>query len=99
LAFNDYWQPEQALALTTTSRVLNQAGRTAYEANLWMPPYQSKIDLYFHVKAYLVADYTSWGSAVKTRRYNQGDRVLLRERWDNLNGRANSNYEFPISAN
>lgn len=97
-ALNDYWQPEQKLVATTSSRVLHSPGRTAYETSLWMSPYSQKVDVYFHVKAFLSVDYTRYGSNVKTRRYNQGDRLLVRERWDNLNGHAGANYELPIDA-
>ncbi len=97
-AFDGYWQSEAPLAPTTTSRVLRAQGRTAYETSLFVPQFPHKLDMYFHVKAFLVVDYARYGANVKTRRYNQGDRILVRERWDNLGGNANANYEFPIDA-
>ena len=89
------WEGESALTATTTSRVLDLAGRTAYEGQIWVPSNASGVFLYFHVKAYLVVDYTPWGSSVDNRRYNQGDRILLSERWDNPNG-PDTNYELPV---
>src|SRR5207249_3110872 len=56
-AFDDYWQAEAPLAATTTSRVLRLQGRTAFETSFFVPQYPHKIDMYFHVKAYLVVDY------------------------------------------
>ena len=97
-AFDDSWQSEAPLTPTTTSRVLRAQGRTAYETSIYVPQYPHKLDVYFHVKAFLVVDYSRYGSSVKTRRYNQGDRILVRERWDNFGGNANANYDFPIDA-
>jgi hypothetical protein len=94
-AFDDVWAQEQVLAATTTSRVLPLAGRTAYEADLALLPSARKMDLYFHVKAILVVDYARWGN-VTSRRYGQGDRIVVRERWDNLHGQAGQNYDFPV---
>jgi len=47
------------------------------------------------VKVYLVADYARWGE-VTVRRYNQGDRILLRDRYDNAGGVPFQNYELPL---
>jgi hypothetical protein len=96
LAFDDVWSGEQPLPATTTSRVL-PAGRTGFEVDVAIPPSARKLDVYFHVKAILVIDYSKWGD-VRSRRYNQGDRIVLRERWDNLNGEPGHNYELPIDA-
>jgi hypothetical protein len=90
---------EYPLAATTSSRVLNAFGRTAYENSFGIPATgTSEVQAYFHVKAYLVVDYGPWGNSVATKRYNQGDRILLRERWDNLNGQVDSNYVVPVQA-
>ena len=95
VAFDDAWSGERSVAATTTSRVLALAGRSAYEADVTIPASARKMDLYFHVKALLVVDYSRWGN-VTSRRYAQGDRILVRERWDNLDGQAGQNYEFPV---
>jgi len=54
------------------------------------------LNLYFHVKAYLVADYTKYTN-VTSKKYVDGQRLFLRERWDNLNGQPNNNYDFPLT--
>jgi hypothetical protein len=87
------------LSATTTSRVINQSGRTAYETTLYVPDVGSTdLEMYFHVQAYLVVDYTSYGSSVLTKRYNQGDRILLKDAYDNKDGKAFENYDVPVEA-
>jgi hypothetical protein len=87
------------MTATKTSRVINQAGRTGYETTLYVPQNgEAILQLFFHVKAYLVADYTSWGSSVLTKRYNQGDRILLKDVYDNKDGKAFENYDVPVEA-
>jgi hypothetical protein len=88
--------PEIPMNATTHSRVENGQGRTAYETTIYAPTNATKLDIYFHVKAFLVVDYSKYGNSVVSRRYNQGDRILLREHWDNLNGQAFQNYELPV---
>jgi hypothetical protein len=84
------------LTATQTSRVINQAGRTAYESTLYVPNGSTDLQMYFRVQAYLVADYSSYGSSVLTRKYNQGDRILMKDAYDNKNGKAFSNYDVPV---
>jgi hypothetical protein len=91
-----YFSGEIPLNATTRSRVVNGQGRTAYETTIYATQNATKLDLYFHVKAFLVVDYSKYGNSVVSRRYNQGDRILVRERWDNLNGQAFQNYELPV---
>jgi hypothetical protein len=88
---------ETSLPATTTSRVIDLLGRTAYEGTIYYVPTSGSSDLklYFHVKAFLVVDYTRYGQSVLTKKYNQGDRLLVRERWDNPSG-AYSNYDVPV---
>jgi hypothetical protein len=86
-----------SLPATQTSRVINQTGRTAYESTLYVPnDGATDLQMYFHVQAYLVADYSSYGSSVLTRKYNQGDRILVRDAYDNKDGQAFSNYDVPV---
>jgi len=85
---------EQRLAANGNSRVLPYGqGRTAYEGNVYA--YGNTLNLYFHIKAYLVADYSKYTN-VTSRRYVDGERVFLRERWDNLDGEPNRNYDFSL---
>lgn len=97
-SFDDQsWASDYALPATTSSRVIDLAGRTAYEGTIYVPANATKVDLYFHVKAFLVVDYTKYGNAVISRRYSQGDRILVRERWDNPDGKSYANYVLPVS--
>lgn len=88
---------EVALPATTSSRVLDAPGRTAYESTLYVQQGASQMDLYFHVKAYLVANYAPYGSSVTNRLYLDGQRVLLAEKYDNPNG-SFTNYVLPVSS-
>ena len=97
LAVDGVHQDEQKMTGSSTSRLLTLAGRTAYEGSLAVPASAQHVDVYFHIKAWLVVDYNAFPS-VKTRRYNQGDRILLREKWDNLNGQAFADYDFVTEA-
>src|SRR5262249_36615906 len=87
------WVDDQQLPANAASRLLNQ-GRTAFEANLDVPANKSKLSLYFHVRTYLIADYSQWGN-VTDKWYQDQQKVLVRERWDNPNG-AYSNYDFDL---
>ena len=85
---------EQRLAANGNSRVLPYGqGRTAYEGNVYA--YGDTLNLYFHIKAYLIADYSKYTN-VTSRRYVDGERVFLRERWDNRDGQPHKNYDFPL---
>jgi hypothetical protein len=94
-AFDDAWHAETALAAGASHLLLG--ARTAYETTLHAPAGARKLSAYFHVKVYLVVDYSRWNN-VTWRRYNQGDRILLRDRYDNRDGVAFQNYELPIEA-
>jgi hypothetical protein len=86
---------ETPLVANRNSRVLPYGqGRTAHEGNVYA--YGNTLNLYFHVKAYLVADYTKYTN-VTSKKYVDGQRVFLRERWDNLDGQPNNNYDFPLT--
>jgi len=90
------WRGESLLPANKASRVLGaNSGRTAFETTIYAPDGATKLDFYFRVKVYVVADYARWGE-VTYRRYNQGDRILLRDRYDNMGGVPFQNYELPL---
>ncbi|HEY8077345.1 MAG TPA: hypothetical protein VIF62_24635, partial [Labilithrix sp.] len=76
---DDAWSPEQALLADASSRLMPPYGRTAYEGSLAIPAGAKHVDLYFHVRAYVVADYSKW-SDVKWKKYGDGERVLVAEK-------------------
>jgi hypothetical protein len=92
-AIDGVWQDDMTLAANDKSRLLPAGGRTAYEASLPIPKKGGKIELVFHVKAYLVVDYSRY-SSIKWQKYQQGDRILVADRWDNEHGLAFDNYDF-----
>ena len=86
---------EQKLAATKQSRVLPFGqGRTAYEGNVYA--HGNAVNLYFHVKAYLVADYSKY-NGVTEQWYVDGQRISLGEKWDNEGGRVGDNYDFALA--
>jgi hypothetical protein len=91
-----YWE-EMPLTAAASPRVLDLAGRTAYQATLYPPTSNSTLSVYLHVKAYLVADYSAVTGSSVTEWYAQGARILLAEKWDNPNGTAFANYDFPVA--
>lgn len=97
VAIDGVHQDEQTLTGNSASRLMTLAGRIAYEGSLAVPAGAQHVDVYFHLKAWLVVDYNNF-SGVKWRRYNQGDRILLREKWDNFEGKAYSDYDFPTAS-
>lgn len=94
-AFDGAWQAETALPQAASRLVLSP--RTAFETTLHAPAGARSLSAYFHVKVFLTVDYSRYGN-VLSRRYAQGDRVLLRDRYDNLNGVAYQNYQLPLEA-
>jgi hypothetical protein len=94
VAIDGVWQAEQPLTANAKSRLLSASGRTAYEGLVAVPAGAKKVETYFHVKAFLVVNYDKFTN-VGWRKYGGGERLLVREKWDNLNGVANSNYSFP----
>ena len=87
VAIDGVWQAEKALTANGKSRLLAPFGRTAYEGSITVPDAGQKIEIYFHVKTFLKVDYNRF-SNVGWRKYAQGDRILVREKWDNENGVA-----------
>jgi hypothetical protein len=77
--------------LVQSASPLVRYGRTQ-ETRIFIPEGTEKVSLYFNVKTYLVAKYPSYGE-VTDRRYQDGQWILVRERWDNPNG-ANTNFEL-----
>lgn len=81
------------LAANAKSRLMPPAGRTAYEGSIALPKAAKKLELAFHVKAYLVVDYSRYPN-MKWQKYAQGQRILVADRWDNENGQAFDNYDL-----
>lgn len=96
-AVDGVWQAEQALTPNAKSRLVWGYGRTAYEGMLALPAGSAKLEIYFHVKTFLVVDYDKF-SNVGWRKYENGARILVREKWDNENGAYADNYDFAIDA-
>jgi hypothetical protein len=93
VAIDGVWQAEQALTANAKSRLLSGYGRVAYEGLLPLPAGAQKFEMYFHVKTFLVVDYDKF-SNVGWRKYEQGQRLLVREKWDNEHGAYADNYDF-----
>jgi hypothetical protein len=94
-AIDGVWQAEQTLTANDKSRLLSSFGRTAYEGLLALPAGSKKLEVYFHVKTFLVVNYDRF-SNVGWRKYDNGARILVREKWDNENGAYADNYDFTI---
>ena len=92
-AFDGAWQDEQALVANGQSRLMPPVGRVAYEGSLSLPKTAQNLQLYFHVKAFLKVDYSQYEN-VHSRKFAHGERILVRERWDNENGAVHDNYDF-----
>ncbi|MDB4943089.1 MAG: hypothetical protein JWP97_2623 [Labilithrix sp.] len=92
-AFDGAWTAEQPLTANTASRMIPLRGRTAYETSLNVPAGTKDVQIYFHVRTFLVVDYAKVPN-VTSRRYEQGQRILVREAWDNENGVVGDNYDF-----
>jgi hypothetical protein len=93
VAVDGVWQNEQPLTANAKSRLLPPFGRIAYEGVLPVPAAGQKLEVYFHVKTFLVVDYGKF-SNVGWRKYEQGARLLVREKWDNEHGAYADNYDF-----
>jgi hypothetical protein len=93
VAIDGVWQAEQALTANAKSKLLSGYGRVAYEGLLPLAAGAKKIELYFHVKTFLVVDYDKF-TGVGWRKYEQGQRLLVREKWDNEHGAYADNYDF-----
>lgn len=102
------WHPEALMVSNTNSRIRkelypasnnwpgNNGLQNAYEYATRVPATAKKVSIYFHVKTYLVADYGGYYD-ITEKKYADGQKVLLREGWDNPSG-SGSNFEFPVEA-
>ena len=86
------FQAEVELAGNTTSKILG-GNRTDYEAPLVIPPGASQLQLYVHIKATLIADYSSYVN-ITEKWYSDNQHILIKEVWDNPNG-PSTNYVIP----
>jgi hypothetical protein len=93
VGLDDAWQQEQALTANASSRLLPTRSRTAWEGTLSVPTGTQGLHLYFHVKAFLKADYSKV-SNVKWKKFADGERILVRERWDNENAAPGDNWDL-----
>lgn len=87
------WRPEVLLTANKNSRTLGP-GRTAYETMLNIPAKASRMQIYIHIKTYVVAKYPQ-GVAV-TKWYADGERVLKADKYDNPGGQPFVNYQYGI---
>ena len=87
------WRPEILLTPNKTSRVLGP-GRTSYETNLDIPAKAERMAVYIHIKTYLVANYPT--AAGVTKWYNDGERVLKADKYDNPGGQPFVNYQYGV---
>lgn len=85
---------EVPMGLNTESVFVSQPWRKVYESRLAVPANVTKMEVYFHIRTYLKVDYTRFGN-VTERRYQQGERILVAERWDNPDG-AGSNFGIGV---
>ena len=93
-AIDGAWQDEQALVANGKSRLMPPGtNRIAYEGSLSLPANAQTLQLYFHVKTFLKVDYSKHQN-VNWRKYAHGERLLVREKWDNENGAPHDNYDF-----
>jgi hypothetical protein len=96
VAVDGRWQQEQTLIPNGRSRLL-PANRLAYEGNVSIPGSARNVEIYFHVRTFLKADYSRF-SNIRHKKYADGARVLMREKWDNKEGSPNQNYAFATEA-
>lgn len=92
------WKPEAPLAASPASTMLpiGAGGRTMFEGTFAVPSKSTKISMYVHARAFLVADYTGI-SNITQQWYQQGQTTLMRDSYDNPSG-AFSNYEFSVQS-
>lgn len=93
IAFDGQWQAETALTANGKSRLMPPYGRTAWETTVKVPTATKGLQLYFHVKAFLKVDYSRY-SNITWRKYGDGERILVREKWDNENNAPGDNWDL-----
>jgi len=82
----------QRLDSAMVSRSQPWSRRFAFERRVSVPAVASQIAMFFHIKTYLEVDYSRYPNAVD-RYYDDGDRILVSEVWDN-NGGSGNDYHF-----
>lgn len=98
VAIDDAWQGEQTLAANGRSTLIpNGQSRVCYEGNISVPKGARSLQVYFHVRAFLKVDYSRFHD-IRWRKYADGERILLREKWDNEHGTQDDNYDFSVRA-
>jgi hypothetical protein len=93
VAFDGRWQEERPLQANAKSRLMPPHGRTAWETTISVPTDAQGLQLYFHVKAFLKVDYSRF-SNITWRKYGDGERILVREKWDNENAAPGDNWDL-----
>lgn len=93
VAFDGQWQNERALTANGRSRLMPPYGRTAWETTVNVPATAKGLQIYFHVKAFLKVDYSRY-SNITWRKYSDGERILVREKWDNENNAPGDNWDI-----
>jgi hypothetical protein len=88
------WRAEVPMSGNRASAFAPQNWRTVFESKLAIPSNATKMKVYYHVRTYLVVDYYRYGN-VTERWYEQGQRILMAERWDNPEG-AGSNFDLGV---
>lgn len=90
------FRPEELMPSNPTSALLplGAYGRVAYESTVPIPATATKMSLYLHVKAYLIADYSGVSDVIQ-QWYPQGQSILLRDSHDNPSGPF-TNYDFTL---
>lgn len=91
------WRQEQQLTANKSSQFTPQNWRTTYEARIAIPSNATKMKVFYHIKTWLVADYSKYGGSVTEKWYQDGQRILLAEKWDNPAG-PESNYDLGVEA-
>jgi hypothetical protein len=88
------FDPEKPLAPQASSPFFPsvEGPVVGYQADLDVPKGTTKIALFFHTKTFLKVHFPD-GVTLVTKKFNEGDRILMREAFDNPNG-PNTNYEF-----
>jgi hypothetical protein len=102
------WHPETVMLANARSRERTEVyptttslswggvygSQTTYELATRVPDAATRASVYFHVKTYLVADYSGF-MEVTEKKYTDGQRILLRESYDNPSG-SGTNYDFAV---
>jgi hypothetical protein len=87
------WRGEVPMVGRPDSELLG-SGRISFEKQVMVPANASKMSVYFHVKTYLLVDYSRYPNATE-KYFQQGERILVADKWDNPSG-AGTNYDMGI---